>query len=305
MSSRLASRAGSLLEPRLLARAHAVTTATEAFKRELCARFSFLDPARVVAIPNGYDPADFARPLDPPPADRFVATYAGTAFRLTSPRWLLAAVRLLHERSPALARRLRLRFLGRIVDTELDAFAGTEELGVEREGYVHHDRVLAELGASHLALCLLDDQPGADRIYPAKIFELMRLGRPCLVLCPPGALADLVRRHDAGELVAPRDVPAIASALARRIEAFADGRYPLEQRARDTERYDRRRTAGEFAEVMRTAMERAAGGDGYQVTFWVPRAKRQSPTSAAAFNTTKLRESPASRPARAPRPASA
>ncbi len=34
-------------------------TATEEFRENLLRRFSFLDPARVHAIPNGYDPDDF------------------------------------------------------------------------------------------------------------------------------------------------------------------------------------------------------------------------------------------------------
>ena len=39
----------------------------------------------------------------------------------------------------------------------------------------------------------IDDTPGAQPIYPAKIFELMALNRPCLTLAPEGALAELVR----------------------------------------------------------------------------------------------------------------
>jgi glycosyltransferase involved in cell wall biosynthesis len=304
MTSPLSARAGALLEPRLLARAHAVTTATEAFRRELLARFSFLDPDQVITVPNGYDPEDFATELGEPPDDRFVATYAGTVFRLTSARGLLDAVRLLHDRNPRLARRLRLRFLGRIVETEQDAFSGTEALGVERLGYVPHERVLHELAQSHLTLCLLDDVPGAERIYPAKVFELMRLGRPCLVLGPEGALAELVRRHRAAEIIAPRDVPAIAAALERRLGEHERGHYSLSSPAQDVERYDRKRLAGELAQVLRHAALRASGRNVYQVTFWVPRAKRQKPTSAAALSTTKLRESRARRPARAPSRAS-
>src|SRR5262249_30997160 len=155
----------------LLRGAHAVVTATEEFRAGLLARFSFLDAARVVTIPNGYDPDDFPSDLPGPPRDRFVATYAGTVFSLTSARRLLGAVRRLHAAEPALAGRLSVRFLGRIVPTEVDAFEGTEALGVERVGYVPHGRVLRELSASHLTLCLLDDVPGSERVYPAKIFE--------------------------------------------------------------------------------------------------------------------------------------
>ncbi len=300
MMGRLAAKTGDLLEPLLLARAHLITTATEAFRAELLSRVDFLSPERVVAIPNGYDEADFDRPLPDPPSDRFVVTYAGTVFRLTSARGLLDAVRLLSERSPELARLLELRFIGRIVETELDAFEGMEALGVARVGYVPHGQVIGELSASHLTLCLLADEPGNERVYNAKVFELMRLGRPCLVLAPEGALADLMHAHRAAEVVAPRDVPAIAAALERHLRAFAAGEYRPRSEAIGVERFDRRRLAGEFAAVFRDAHERVTGGALYQVTFWAPRAKRQRPTSAAAFSTTKLRASLARRPPRGP-----
>ena len=72
----------------------------------------------------------------------------------------------------------------------------------------------------------LDRVDGVERIYPAKIFEIMRLGRPCLALTPEGALSRLVRRHRLGEVVDPRDSEAIASALARSLRAFRDGTTP-------------------------------------------------------------------------------
>jgi glycosyltransferase involved in cell wall biosynthesis len=302
MMGPLAARFGALIEPLLVERAHAITTATEAFRDELLARFAFLDPGRVIAIPNGYDPDDFTAPLPLPPPDRFVATYAGTVFRLTSARGLLSGIRLLHERSPALARRLEVQFIGRIVETERDAFADSQAFGIRQLGYVPHDCVLAELAKSQLTLCLLDEVDGAERIYPAKVFELMRLGRPCLVLSPPGALTQLVARHRAAEVVAPRDAPAIAAALERRLREFAAGRYSLQTHGRDVERYDRRRLAGEFAEVFRQA--RADARPPGLVSVGAPRANDQSATPAR-FSTTTLRTNRASRPSKAPSAASA
>src|SRR5262249_39981869 len=86
-----AARAGELLERAVLRAAHAVVTATEAFREELLRRFSFLDPDRVATIPNGYDPDDFPAVMRPPPDDRFILTYVGTIFKLTSARSLLEA----------------------------------------------------------------------------------------------------------------------------------------------------------------------------------------------------------------------
>jgi glycosyltransferase involved in cell wall biosynthesis len=257
-SGGLTKVAGDVLEPLLLRCAHRVTTATEEFRSELLARYSFLDPRAVVAIPNGYDEADFDRALPEPSIDKFVMTYAGTIFTLTSPRGLLGAIRRLHAEEPALASLLAVRFLGRIVDTEQAAFAGLEELGVECRGYVPHTEVLPALAASQLTLVLLDDVPGASRIYPAKIFELARLGRPILALAPEGALTRLCREHQLGSVIAPRDEAAIAAFLAQSLRAFARA-SPSERKASGhaqgvgVGQFDRAYLAGRFAEVLREA----------------------------------------------------
>ena len=255
----LARGVGEVLEEKLLRFAHAVTTATEAFRQNLLRRFPFLRPERVFAIPNGYDREDIPASLPAPTGDRLVVTYAGTIFRLTSPAGLLGAVRRLHAESPELARLLRLRFLGRIVETELPCFEGTETLGVERVGYLPHDAMMKEVAASHLLLCLLDDTSGAQHIYPAKIFELMALGRPCLTLAPEGALAELVRTTRLGDLLPPRDQARIAEYLARLLSDFREGRLPVQAPPIGIERYDRKALAGEFAEVFRHAMAWARG----------------------------------------------
>jgi hypothetical protein len=119
-----------------------------------------------------------------------------------------------------------------------------------------HGRVLRELAASHMTLCVLDDVPGTERIYPAKVFELMHLGRPVLTLAPPGsALARLAERHRLGPLIHPRDEEAIASTLETSIARFDRGETAVDswQNAPGTERYDRRALAGEFAEILRAA----------------------------------------------------
>lgn len=255
MMGRASAMVGSALERTLVRAAHAVTTATEAFRERLLADFPFLDPRRVHAIPNGYDPDDFppASELPAPPRDRFVLTYAGTVFKLTSPRGLLGALRRLHQAEPELARLLEVRFIGRIVDTELAHFVGAEELGVVQRGYLGKDEVVRELAGSHMVLCLLDEVPGTERIYPAKIFELMYLRRPCLTLAPPGALADLCRQHRLGAVIAPRDEEAIAAHLADALRRFRAGEFPTQAEPVDVDRYHRRAQAGQFAAVFHQA----------------------------------------------------
>jgi glycosyltransferase involved in cell wall biosynthesis len=252
------TRINALLERATVRCAHAITTATEEFRAALLARFPFLDPSRVVAIPNGYDTDDFPSRLPTPPSDRFVLTYCGTIFRLTSANGLMQGLRLLHAREPELAKLLEVRFVGRIVDTEARHFEGSEALGVKRLGYLEHASAIAQLAESHAALCLLDEVSGVERIYPAKIFEIMRVGRPCLALTPPGALAELVRRHQLGQIVPPRDAEAIAASLERLLRGFRN-QEPPSYAPVDIERFDRRLQAAEFAAVFREARAAAQG----------------------------------------------
>ncbi len=253
-AGRVLARVGEVLEPRLLRIAHAVTTATESFRRHLLDRYSFLQPERVFAIPNGYDRDDLPTSTTAPPTDRLVVTYAGTIFRLTSPTGLLGAIRKLHARQPELARLLRVRFIGRVVETEQARLDELAPLGVERIGYLPHQAMMDELAASHLLLCLLDDVPGAERVYPAKVFELMALGRPCLTLAPDGALTALVQKHQLGDRLPARDDEAIARYLESLLSAFRSGVLPTQPAPRGVERYDRRALAGEFAHVFRRAV---------------------------------------------------
>ena len=255
--STVARLIGDPLEAALLRTAHMVTTATEEFRQNLLDRFTFLDPSSVVAIPNGYDPEDFPADLPSPPRDRFVISHVGTVFKLTSPAGLRGAIRRLHATEPELARLLEVRFIGRVVDLEAAAFEGMEALGVKRIGYLDHDEAVRALASSHLALCILDDTAGVERIYPAKIFELMAIKRPALTLAPDGALSRLVERHRIGDRLPPRDEAAICALLAAKLRAFRDGQPAAALTPVDTEQFDRRAIAGAFAGVMTAAIQRA------------------------------------------------
>ena len=67
-----------------------------------------------------------------------------------------------------------------------------------------------------------------------------------------GALADLVRAHDMGPVLPPRDVEGIATLLERSLTAFRAGSYRVDHAARDVERYHRDAQAGQLAAFARS-----------------------------------------------------
>ncbi len=243
------------LERRCLRQARAVVAATPAFRDNLLAGFPFLDPDRVHAISNGYDSTDFEDDLPAPSGDRLRLTYAGTVYHLTSPRGFLEAVRRVHQREPDLAKRLDVKFIGRVVPGEQKAFDGLEALGVSRHDYVPHGELMAHLTSSHVVMVIQGDVPGTEHIYPGKLFELMKVGRPVLALSREGALTELVRRHRLGDCFGPMDVDAIATYIIDRLKQLRD-HGQIEAPDVDTEgiaKYHRRALAGRWAEVLRQA----------------------------------------------------
>jgi len=259
MMGKAAIAFGEAMEGFLVHRAHAITTATGAFRDNLLRRFPKLDPASVVPIPNGFDSDDFPTDMEAPSSEAFRISYAGSILKMNCPRGFLRAVRLLHERSPELAKKLEIEFLGRVVDTEKDAFDGMDKLGVTLRGYVPHDQVLPALARSHAVLCTLANVPGADSMYPGKIFELMHLGRPVFTFAPPGALRDLADRHRLGPSADPDDVEAIAGILDTALRSWERGEYAITADSVDVARYHRRELAGQFASTFRAAVARARG----------------------------------------------
>lgn len=246
----IAARLARGLERELIMRVDAVTTATEEFRTALLDRVDALDPGKVHFLPNGWDADDLPRAELPPPIDRFRISYVGTVLRLTSLRSIVAALRILHAERPDLAACIELIIHGRVAPSEKVFFEGAERLGLQIRGYLEHREALAELARSHLNLCVLDDVEGADRIYPAKIFELMAVRRRVLVVAPPGALERLAKRHKVGDIVSPSDPNVIASVLSRHVEAWQAGSYQSRIEPADLHRFDRRVLAGELACIL-------------------------------------------------------
>ena len=106
---------------------------------------------------------------------------------------------------------------------------------------------------SEALLLLLPEAGGRGRTVPSgKIFEYLAAERPILAAVPTdGVAAELVRRADAGVVVAPDDVAGLRSAIAglrARWQAGALDGASLSPELR--EQLSRRTRSGEFAELL-------------------------------------------------------
>jgi glycosyltransferase involved in cell wall biosynthesis len=228
---------------KLVARwADAVVTVSDEISREM----RELGAQRVETIPNGCDFDDFEG-LEYHPGERFRITHTGTFFGHRDPRPFLSA--LAEVDSDVVA-----RFVGglRSSDREFAEGLGLGD-GIEEIEHVPRRSALELQRDSDALLLLLPDAGGRGKTVPSgKIYEYLAAERPILAAVPTdGVAAELVRRADAGVVVAPDDVAALKSAISGlrarwQKGALENGSLPQELK----DELSRRTRSQEFADLL-------------------------------------------------------
>lgn len=262
-------RIDAWLESRVVTAADRVLANTEAAREDFLARYPRLPPERFVTLPNGYDETDF-QDLPAPDRERFHIVYPGSINRSNrDPTPLLRAVGALlrAERLPRALTRITLLGCGQAGNQswlrELLATEGLTNITQIEVGRVPYRDSLQRLARAGLLVVLNEaaTDTGEDLAYarlmvPAKVYEYLRLGRPFLVLCGAGAIAQLLARTGGGFACSAADQTRIQEHVSR---AFATWRAgddgPSGEGVSAFERY---RLSGRLA----TELDRLAGPAG-------------------------------------------
>jgi Glycosyl transferase 4-like domain len=196
--SGLAHQLALTLEPRALRGAEFITSVSDVQNAEMAARYPWLDPTRMAAIPIGGDPEDFESLRVRPPAnpqtvlqkDRFNFSYVGTCLPRAEPllRRLFRAIASMRDAEPELGGRVRFNFVGTSNQPDdrsnyrvkpIAEEEGVGDLVAETPQRVPFLEALSLLANSDVLLLIGSDEPHytASKIYPA-----LMSGRPYLSL---------------------------------------------------------------------------------------------------------------------------
>jgi glycosyltransferase involved in cell wall biosynthesis len=240
-----------------------------------------LDAKEVVAIPNGFDAADFEPPVEPrrdgafrivhtgylhtemglrqrrhPRLTRLLGgTDAGVDFLTRSHFFLLQAVdRVLRER-PDAASMLEVHLVG--VASAADLTVAANSPAVRMTGYLPHDETLELVRTADLLFLPMQDLPPGVRagIVPGKTYEYLGSGRRILAAVPEGDARDLLLEAGGALLCGPSDVEGMAAAIAAELDRFVAGDPAVPPDPAVVGRYEYRELAGRLANVF----ERVAG----------------------------------------------
>jgi len=231
-------------ERRVAEQADALLTVSEPIAEHLR---SLANPAKVHVIPNGFDTDDFDA-VEPIEFEKFTLAYTGTLFMQRSPSNLFAALRQLIDQLPNIADHIQVIFrtnfkaehMQEIYEMGLPDIVQNWGLGTYREAI--------QLQKSADALLVLEGEaPNSEIMLTQKIFEYLAAEKPVLAVCPPGALAELVRRTHCGVVIPPDNIFRIKETL---FDLFLGRlRFPRDEQLIAT--YHRREQAGQLARVLR------------------------------------------------------
>ncbi|MDP6053355.1 MAG: glycosyltransferase [Candidatus Latescibacteria bacterium] len=188
----------------------------------------------VTVIPNGYDSADFAFPVDRAPANKFILTCCGALNAARNPEPLFQALQRMSAQQTNLADLLEVRLIGEDLGLSVETLIRKYKIQhlVTHFGYLTHEKAVTQiLAANALVLFITSESHQVKGVPTGKIYEYLASGKPILAIAPDGAASDLIKRYDRGQTIPPDDVHQIAMALGTWIRQYGAGdlpEYPVE-----------------------------------------------------------------------------
>lgn len=251
-------RLAQKLEGDVLRVADRVLVVSQPMRQAILARHPRTPPAKVVVLPNGYDPEDFsALPPESIQAarekDRFLMVYSGSFYgRRQTPQHFLQALKQSLGNRDLSKERLRVRFVGNTGKHTLDLIGAMDLQDVcQVTGYLPHRQSLVHLMAGDVLLLIVGRGPGSQAVFTGKIFEYLASGKTILCLADPGAAADLVQEAEAGVVVDPQDTQAIAAQITRLYQQWKNGKLDqVRPNPGVVQRYNRRLLTTRLADLL-------------------------------------------------------
>jgi len=259
----------------MLSTASAIVMSTDEAVHRLLDRFPQFASKRVVAIPNGYDAADFERPVARRPGETFRIVQTGylhTQLGREHRRWLplrrvlggstqgldirtrshvyvVEAINRLLARDPTLVSSLDFEIAG--VLTEADREVAARCRVSRLHGYVTHAESIELIRTADLLFLPMQNLPPGVRatIVPGKTYEYLASETPILAAVPEGDARDILRSAGNARLCRPDDVDGMAASIWAAVSDFRAGRPAARPDPDVVARFEYRTLADRLASV--------------------------------------------------------
>jgi glycosyltransferase involved in cell wall biosynthesis len=243
-----ADRIDQGLEDKALATADCVTGISPGLLSEYSDRAN-----RTELIFNGFDAEDFPDFEKTGPDEHFIFSYIGSVKPNQNITALWEAIAELNDSSPEFKKDFRLRFVGNLNPSIMDAI---KKLGISDQliqvNFIPHSEAIHLMQSTSLLLFIVPRATYAKKITSGKIFEYMASKTPMLSLGPvDGDAAWIVDKAKRDEMIDYDDKESIKEFLNDKfLQWKANGRTLPRYKTEDHMIFSRKNLTGQLAEVL-------------------------------------------------------
>lgn len=256
--SRFSQRIQSRMQNYVIKRANAIIATTEMSLAALKAKASTINPDAIFqCIYNGFDAEDFKnRNKAQQSSDKYVLTYVGTLWNLTSIEPMVEALVRLSNNSPEILENLKLVIAGRRTADQENILTRLHNTSVEVEllDYLDHPGAIRKMLEANALLLLLGDYEFAGRVVPGKIFEYFATSNPIIAISPKGEVWELLDDYPLSSKASPSDIEGIAKIISELVNKFRSGEK-CHGSSFDANRYERHELTKQLVNVFESLSE--------------------------------------------------
>lgn len=177
---------------------------------------------RVTVVMNGYDPDDFTGLTRRESDGTIRLVHVGSLYGVRSPQPLFEALRRAAAADPDVVRRIRVRLVGRVDRTFMEAAADLGPM-IEQVGFVPRPEALREMVSADVLLLLFPGQAEAAEFVPGKLAEYWASRRHVLGFVQPGEARRLLVDSGGATVFGHSDIEGAASFIRRLAASGAAG----------------------------------------------------------------------------------
>jgi tetratricopeptide (TPR) repeat protein len=217
---------------------------------------------KLSCITNGFDEEDFnGIDLSGTGTEKFLIVHNGLLYADRSPIYVLYALSNLIKRGEVDSGK---------ISFHMGCFASIDECNALKEeikkmslepiaiidNYMEHRESLLLAATANLLVILLGASKDYSSMYPAKIFEYLRLKKPVLSLGPGGSIVEeLLEKTGAGKNIEFSDVNAIEKEILERYRAWYLSNEIVNKKNNDISMFERRSLVAKHAVVFDSAVQ--------------------------------------------------
>lgn len=236
-----------LLERITLKKADSIVVVTPIFKQRFLEKYKFLNPDKVIFIPNGFDPEDFIE-CHLVKNEKFVIVHTGSFYQKRSSKEFIAAILSLFKNRLLNFNQFEIRFAGTIDSAGEKLIMNSPfRTAFHLLGKISHTQSINEI--CNADLLLLVPGPG-EGTFTGKFFEYLAGLKPIFCIANEGPTKELITNHHLGAVACDNDIDEISNKLRLLIDDIKEGKFIYPNVDKLKKKFNRKYIAGQMADVL-------------------------------------------------------